>query len=192
MLSSSDKPRSQLSLLESASPAEIQVCVRRNKREVQQRKHGIDGASALFHVTGQIDFIRPLIEQSDYYVLIIGGRYGTIDDDGLSFTHKEFKYAVEMGIPILVMLHGRPETIAVGKSESTEVGKTKLRGFIAEAKQARVAARNRVRDHYSVPGVDFTFDGKLVGLVVAAKIFGITLTPARRNLERGSAVLRKR
>lgn len=43
-----------------------------------------------------------------------------------------------------------------------------------------VEARNRVRDHYSVPGVDFTFDGKLVGdvgEVVAAKIFGIILTP---------------
>ncbi|MBY3219309.1 hypothetical protein HFO21_33970 [Rhizobium laguerreae] len=43
-----------------------------------------------------------------------------------------------------------------------------------------VVARDRVRDHYSVSGVDFTFDGKLVGdvgEVVAAKIFGITLTP---------------
>jgi len=43
-----------------------------------------------------------------------------------------------------------------------------------------VLARDLVKDHYAVPGVDFTFDGKLVGdigEVVAAKIFGITLTP---------------
>jgi len=43
-----------------------------------------------------------------------------------------------------------------------------------------VVARDRVREHYSVSGVDFTFDGKLVGdvgEVVAAKIFGIALTP---------------
>ena len=86
----------------------------------------------------QMDFIRPLIEQSDYYVLIIGGRYGTEDEDGLSFTHKEFRYAVEKGVPVLVMLHGKPETIAAGKSESTEAGKAKLQELIKEAENKRI------------------------------------------------------
>lgn len=86
----------------------------------------------------QMDFIRPLIEQSDYYVLIIGGRYGTLDDDGLSFTHKEFRYAVENDVPVLVLLHGKPETIAINKSENTEVGQRKLKDFIAEAENKRI------------------------------------------------------
>lgn len=81
----------------------------------------------------QMDFIKPLIAQSDYYVLIIGGRYGTIDDGGLSFTHQEFRYAVEKEIPVLVMTHGKPEDIASGKSENTEVGRQKLKEFIDEA-----------------------------------------------------------
>lgn len=86
----------------------------------------------------QMDYIAPLIEQSDYYVLIIGGRYGTIDDDGFSFTHKEFKHAVEKGVPVLVMVHGKPENIAAGKSESTEIGRKKLKEFIAEAENKRI------------------------------------------------------
>jgi len=86
----------------------------------------------------QMDFIKPLIEQSDYYVLIIGGRYGTIDDGGLSFTHQEFRYAVEKEVPVLVMIHGKPENIASGKSESTEVGRKKLTAFIEEAQHKRI------------------------------------------------------
>ncbi|NKK67320.1 hypothetical protein GFL88_28155 [Rhizobium leguminosarum bv. viciae] len=43
-----------------------------------------------------------------------------------------------------------------------------------------VAARDRVKEHYNVPGVDFTLDGKLVGdigEVVASKVYGIVLKP---------------
>jgi hypothetical protein len=43
-----------------------------------------------------------------------------------------------------------------------------------------ILSRNRVRDHYDVPGLAFTLDGKLVGDIgeaVAAEMFGLTLTP---------------
>ncbi|MBY5581705.1 DUF6998 domain-containing protein [Rhizobium leguminosarum] len=43
-----------------------------------------------------------------------------------------------------------------------------------------VQARNRIRDHYAVPGLAFTLDGKLVGDIgeaVAAEIFGLNLIP---------------
>lgn len=43
-----------------------------------------------------------------------------------------------------------------------------------------VIARDRVRRHYSVPGLSFTLDGKLVGDIgeaVAAELFGLTLKP---------------
>ncbi|RVN01764.1 DUF4062 domain-containing protein [Sinorhizobium meliloti] len=86
----------------------------------------------------QMDFIKPLIEHSDYYVLIIGGRYGSVDDDGFSFTHKEFRHAVECGVPVLVMVHGKPENIAAGKSESTEIGRKNLKDFVAEAENKRI------------------------------------------------------
>lgn len=86
----------------------------------------------------QMDFIGPLIKQSDYYVLIIGGRYGTIDETGLSFTHQEFRYAVEKGVPVLVLVHGKPDAIVVGKTESTDAGRAKLAEFIKEAGYKRI------------------------------------------------------
>jgi nucleoside 2-deoxyribosyltransferase len=41
------------------------------------------------------------IDQSDYYVLVIAHRYGSKAADGISYTEKEYDYAIAKGIPIL-------------------------------------------------------------------------------------------
>lgn len=86
----------------------------------------------------QFEFIKSLIDKCDYYVLIIGGRYGTVAEDGLSYTHKEFRYAVSKGVPVLVMLHGDRGSIPSAKSEDTDPGKKHLCDFIAEAESGRL------------------------------------------------------
>ena len=40
------------------------------------------------------------IEQSDYYVVIVAHRYGS-EADGVSYTRKEYEFALEIGVPIL-------------------------------------------------------------------------------------------
>ncbi len=45
----------------------------------------------------QWKFIKKVIDDCDYYLLIIGGRYGSTTDDGISYTEREFDYAVERG-----------------------------------------------------------------------------------------------
>lgn len=42
----------------------------------------------------QFEFIKKVIDDCDYYLLIIGGRYGSLTNDGISFTEKEYDYAV--------------------------------------------------------------------------------------------------
>ena len=86
----------------------------------------------------QFEFIKSLIDKCDYYVLIIAGRYGTVADDGLSYTHKEFRYAVSQGVPILVMLHSDRGKIAADKTEETSGGKKRLADFIGEAEKGRL------------------------------------------------------
>ena len=58
--------------------------------------------------TEQWEIIKETIDTSDYYILIVGQRYGTVipdgPDKGISYTEKEFKYAKEKGIPILAFL----------------------------------------------------------------------------------------
>ena len=57
----------------------------------------------------QWQIISETIDSSDYYVLIIGQRYGSIIPEGspdarISYTEKEFRYALEKHVPILVFL----------------------------------------------------------------------------------------
>lgn len=56
----------------------------------------------------QWQIIKETIDSSDYYVLIIGQRYGSvIEDDSdncISYTEKEFRYAQECKIPVLAFL----------------------------------------------------------------------------------------
>lgn len=86
----------------------------------------------------QFEFIKSLIDQCDYYILIIAGRYGTVADDGLSYTHKEFRYAISKEVPVLVMVHEDLTQIVVGKSEDSQSGKKRLQDFIKEAEQGRL------------------------------------------------------
>ena len=87
---------------------------------------------------GQFEFIKKLIDECDYYILIIAGRYGSFDDDGLSYTHKEFRYAVERKVPVLVMLRANLGDIPRDKSETSEAGSKKLKEFIEEATKERL------------------------------------------------------
>lgn len=52
----------------------------------------------------QWSYIKRRIKNSDYYVLIVGNRYGSTDSDGISFTRKEYEFAIEEGVPVLSFL----------------------------------------------------------------------------------------
>jgi hypothetical protein len=75
------------------------------------------------------DLIQKVIAESDYYVLIIGGKYGSMDEEGISYTEKEYNFAVEQGIPVLAFIHGNPNEISFGKSESDIILRGKLESF---------------------------------------------------------------
>jgi hypothetical protein len=48
------------------------------------------------------DTIRKIIDLTDYYVIILAGKYGSIDEaTGISWTHREYEYAVGKNIPVL-------------------------------------------------------------------------------------------
>ncbi|MGA4732165.1 DUF4062 domain-containing protein [Micromonospora taraxaci] len=57
----------------------------------------------------KFDLIKRVIDLCDYYVVIIGGRYGTVDAGvNLSYTEMEYDYAVGTGKPVMAFLHGDP------------------------------------------------------------------------------------
>ena len=90
----------------------------------------------------QWNVIQELIDCSDYYVLIIGKRYGSLIENGeyigISYTHREFEYALSKGIPILAFIKS-DEACFEGNSFETDSEKMrKLIDFTEEVKKGRL------------------------------------------------------
>ena len=75
------------------------------------------------------ELIRKIIDQSDYYIVIVGGRYGSTDDEGISYTEREYDYATEIELPILGFLHGDPGEIPSKNVDMDEQARQKLNAF---------------------------------------------------------------
>ncbi len=60
-----------------------------------------------FHAapTSQWNVITKMIDECDFYLLIVGGRYSAIDEEtSKSYTEKEYDYAKSKGLPVLVLI----------------------------------------------------------------------------------------
>lgn len=77
----------------------------------------------------QWTLIKKVIDDCDYYMVIIAGRYGSIGPDALSYTEMEYRYALDTGKPIIGFVHKTPGELAANRCESTEDGKAKLAEF---------------------------------------------------------------
>lgn len=78
----------------------------------------------------QWEVIKNLIDECDYYVLLVAGRYGSVDQaTGISYTQKEYEYAVSIGVPVISFLHKSPESLPGTKIESDATSKEKLEQF---------------------------------------------------------------
>jgi hypothetical protein len=86
----------------------------------------------------QLDFIKRVIDDCDYYILIIGGRYGSTTAEGVSYTEKEYDYAIERGIKVLAFLHGKPGDISNDKSELDPELRLRLDTFRGKASTGRL------------------------------------------------------
>jgi len=47
------------------------------------------------------EYLKDLIDGCDYYVVIVAGRYGSMNEEGVSWTELEYDYAASTDIPIL-------------------------------------------------------------------------------------------
>ena len=53
----------------------------------------------------QLEVVKKWIEESDIYMLILGGRYGSIEPESkLSYTEVEYDYAIKQGIPVFTLI----------------------------------------------------------------------------------------
>lgn len=110
----------------------------------------------------QFEVIKKVIDLCDYYVLIIGKRYGSIHPDtGKSYTEMEYDYAIEQGIPVLVFAIDDNVKLASDKIETDEDKKDKLKKFRTKAMTNRLA---------SIWGSTEDLTGKLAISIMKAKV----------------------
>lgn len=92
----------------------------------------------------QWNLIKKVIDDCDYYLLILGGRYGSIGPEGISYTEMEYRYALSNGKPTIAFLHRTPGKIIADNSESTLEGKEKLQAF-------RTSVEKKLCKHWETP-----------------------------------------
>ena len=92
----------------------------------------------------QWDLIKGVIDDCDYYVVIIAGRYGSIGPNGISYTEMEYQYAVEREKPVVAFLHGEPDALPAKLVDGTEKEKVQLQAF-------RDLARKRICKEWTTP-----------------------------------------
>jgi len=81
------------------------------------------------------ELIKDVIESSDYYALIVGGRYGSLDEAGIGYTEKEYDYATSLKKPVIPLLHKEPDNLPRDKTETDGALWEKLKAFRAKVEK---------------------------------------------------------
>ena len=86
----------------------------------------------------QFEFIKRIIDDCDYYILMIGARYGSMDESGVSYTEKEYDYAVSKNIPVLAFLNKDISSIPLSKADLKDDLREKLDKFRKKVETGRL------------------------------------------------------
>lgn len=86
----------------------------------------------------QFEFIKHVIDDCDYYLLIIGGRYGSVSPEGVSYTEMEYDYAVQRGMKVIALLHKQPDEIPAKKTDQNSALASRLNDFRTKVQTNRL------------------------------------------------------
>lgn len=108
-------------------------------RNILDLKH-IPAGMELFPATDkdQLEYIKKVIDECDYYLLIMGGRYGSMDEQGISYTEREYDYAVETGKFVIAFAHKNPSSIPYEKSEVDPLARESMDRFRVKVMSGRL------------------------------------------------------
>jgi hypothetical protein len=89
----------------------------------------------------QFEVIKKVIDLCDYYILIIGKRYGSVNPDtGVSYTEMEYEYAKNKDIPVLVFAIDDSVVLPCDKQEQDDKKIEYLKNFRKKALTNRLAS----------------------------------------------------
>ncbi len=82
-------------------------------------------------------FARRQIDECDYFLLLLGSKYGELSASGVSYMHLEYIYAVTKQKPIIVLLHESPDSRLTSLQETTQDAKIKFQDFRRQLQRER-------------------------------------------------------
>lgn len=94
----------------------------------------------------QWQLIARQIEETDYYVIIVGHRYGSETNEGISYTEKEYDYAASNGVPILGFIIDEKASWPSDRVDKIDKKKKKLDKFKQKVKSKMVQFWNSKDD----------------------------------------------
>lgn len=77
----------------------------------------------------QMEYVKKMLENCDYYILILAGRYGSEDTDGIGFTEKEYDYAISQKIPVMSFVIRDINVLTLSQCEQNKRQQNKLLAF---------------------------------------------------------------
>lgn len=94
----------------------------------------------------QLKYIKKIIDECDYYILIIAARYGSVDHQGMSYTEREYWHALYKKKPILAFIHKNPGSLSIEKADAEKEKSEALEVFRNKVRQGRIVSHWGSRD----------------------------------------------
>lgn len=112
----------------------------------------------------QWEIIKKVIDDSDFYLVVIAGKYGSmgIDDSGakVSYTEMEFDYAMKNNKPILTLIHENIDQLPSCKTEKNANKIRKLKKFYEKAFKSGTIKKWNNKDNLKSAVLSAIFDLK--------------------------------
>lgn len=159
---------------------------------IKQRQAAVEAILAAGHIPAgmelftagdesQMEVIKQWIDESDVYLLILGGRYGSIEPKtGKSYTQLEYEYALAQGKPVFACVIKDGAIDERVKSEGKEVleleNPQKLKEFRAEVLSKMSEFWEDTKD------IKITITGKLSQLMKRENLVGWVWPSTQSNL----------
>lgn len=142
----------------------------------------------------QWQLIARQIESTDYYVIIVGHRYGSETSEGISYTEKEYDYAKSCGVPTLGFIIDDKASWPADRIDTDNKKKKKLDKFKGKVKTKLVQFWNSKDDLHgkiSISLVKAMNTNPRTGWSRAEETIGINITKELSRLSEENAVLRE-
>jgi len=143
--------------------------------------------------------IRRRIDECDYYLFIVGSRYGSLMPSGVSYTHMEYVYAATKQKPMFVLMHESPETRPTEFQEQSIEGKLKFNDFrkVLQRERDNIVYWRDVKDlshalHNAIPALIRKYPTVGWSRVIKGASTGATSTVSNSALEKECEALKRR